>query len=96
MRKGEFVEFQIHINESKLRDMPTDNHLLKSDHFSFDNISYELKEIAPGITELILSCDYTLNSRMNGYANFWAEKIVKDFETRLLNALKLKIENGSR
>jgi len=86
------VEFNIHISESELRDLPTDKHLLKSDYFSFDNISYELREISPYKTELILSCDYTLDSKMNGYANFWAEKIIKDFENRLLNSLKLKIE----
>ena len=87
-----FVEFNIHITESELRDLPTDKHLLKSDYFSFDNISYELREITPNKTELILSCNYNINSKMNGYANFWAEKIIKDFESRLLNSLKLKIE----
>lgn len=87
-----FVEFNIHISESELRDLPTDKHLLKSDYFSFDNISYELRKITPNKTELILSCNYNLNSKMNGYANFWAEKIIKDFESRLLNSLKLKIE----
>ena len=87
-----FVEFNIHISESELRDLPTDKHLLKSDYFSFNNISYEIREITPNKTELILSCDYILNSKMNGYANFWAEKIIKDFENRLLNSLKLKIE----
>lgn len=87
-----FVEFNIHITESELRDLPTDKHLLKSDYFSFDNIAYELREISPDKTELILSCNYILDSKMNGYANFWAEKIIKDFESRLLNSLKLKIE----
>jgi hypothetical protein len=29
---------------------------------------------------------------MNGYANFWASRIIKDFENRLLNSLKMKIE----
>ena len=87
-----FVEFKIQINESQLRDLPTDKHLLKSNYFSFENISYELKEISPNNTKLILCCEYTLASKMNKYANFWAERIIKDFESRLLNSLKLKIE----
>jgi len=87
-----FVEFNIHISESELRDLPTDKHLLKSNYFSFENISYRLKEISPNKTKLILYCEYTLDSKMNGFANFWAEKIIKDFESRLLNSLKLKIE----
>jgi len=87
-----FVEFNIHINESELRDLPTDKHLLKSNYFTFDNISYELREVSAYKTELILRCNYTLDSKMNGYANFWAERIIKDFESRLLNSLKFKIE----
>ena len=87
-----YVEFNIHISESELRDLPTDRHLLKSDYFSFDRISYELREISPNMIELILSCDYTLDSKMNGYANYWAEKIIKDFENRLLSSLKSIIE----
>ncbi len=87
-----FVGFNIHIEESELRDVPTDRHLLKGDYFTFDTISYELIEISPNKTELILSCHYTLNSKMNGYANFWASRIINDFENRLLSALKLKIE----
>jgi hypothetical protein len=29
---------------------------------------------------------------MNGYANFWAKRIIQDFEVRLLQALKMKLE----
>jgi len=88
----EFVEFKIHINKSELRDLPTDKHLLKSNYFSFEKISYKLNKLSQGKTELTLSCNYTLESKMNGYANFWASRIIKDFESRLLNSLKLKIE----
>jgi hypothetical protein len=42
----EYVEFKIHINESELRDLPTDNHLLKSNYFLFNKISYEINEIS--------------------------------------------------
>ncbi len=88
----EYVEFEIHINKSELRDLPTDQHLLKGDYFTFKKISYRLKKISSTRTELSLRCDYTINSKMNAYANFWAETIIEDFEDRLLNALKLKIE----
>ena len=42
--------------------------------------------------ELKLDCDYILDSKMNYYANFWAERIIKDFENKLLEVLKKKIE----
>jgi len=87
-----YLEFEIHIDKSELRNLPTDNHLLNSDYFHFEHISYRLIKTNVGSTELTLKCDYNLNSKMNGYANFWAEQIIRDFEVRLLNSLKLKIE----
>lgn len=87
-----YIEFNIHINKSELRNIPTDVHLLQSNYFKFKKIAYELEEIAPNSTKLILRCDYMLDSKMNGYANFWASKIIKDFESRLLKALKIKFE----
>jgi hypothetical protein len=90
-----FVEFHIHMSQSELRDVPTDRDLLNSGYFHFENIAYRLKEAGDGKTELILSCTYNMNSKMNGYANFWASNIIKDFETRLLASLKLKIEKAS-
>ena len=91
-----YVAFKIHINKSELRDLPTDKHLLKGDYFKFNRISYRLRHVSPNKTELTLSCEYTLNSKMNAYANFWAETIIKDFEGRLLKVLKLKIEAQER
>ncbi|MFD2246341.1 hypothetical protein [Pontibacter ruber] len=87
-----YVEFEILLDKSKLRDLPTDKHLLQSGNFYFDRIYYRLNKINSNETELTLTCEYSLNSKMNGYANFWAKTIIKDFEVRLLNSLKHKIE----
>ena len=86
------LNFKIHMDKSELRDTPTDKHLLNSDYFKFENITYLLDRQEDGTTVLRLSCDYRLQSKMNGYANFWAERVIKDFETRLLDVLKKKVE----
>ncbi|MDR0792783.1 MAG: ABC transporter permease [Chitinophagaceae bacterium] len=91
--KNRFVNFKMHIDKSQLRNKPTDQHILKSNNFKFENISYSLKPINENKTELTLKCEYTIESKMNGYANFWASSIIKDFEVRLLKSLKTKIEN---
>ncbi|NOQ71764.1 MAG: hypothetical protein GQ574_07180 [Crocinitomix sp.] len=88
-----FVNFKIHIDKSELRDTPTDKHLLQSDYFKFKNIAYSLLKLKNGRTKLTLNCDYILNSKMNFYANYWAERIIKDFEEKLLEVLKAKIES---
>ena len=92
INEGKFVSFGIDMDASKFRDLPTDNHLLQSDYFKFNAISYRLVEVNPQTTELILTCEYTMTSKMNGYANFWAKSIITDFEERLLAALKVKLE----
>jgi len=87
-----FVNFKININKSELRNTPTDRHLLKSNYFRFENISYALTDLKNGKTKLTLNCDYVLDSKMNFYANFWADRIIKDFEEKLLEVLKEKTE----
>jgi len=93
LKENEFVSFKIHLDKSQLRNQPTDIHLVQSDYFKFGKISYTLIEIDANKTKVILSCDYRLNSKMNLYANFWAEKIISDFEKRLLKSIKINIES---
>jgi len=88
-----FVNFKIDLEKSQLRDLPTDKHLLQSDYFKFNDISYRLETVENGKTKLILSCSYTMQSKMNWYANFWATKVIADFEVKLLKVLKGKVEN---
>lgn len=90
--ENSFVNFKIHLDQSQLRNKPTDQHLLKSGHFKFENISYRLQPLSESKTEVILTCEYRIQSKMNDYANFWAGNIIEDFEMRLLKSLKYKIE----
>ena len=90
--ENKYVNFKIHIDQSILRNTPTDRHLLKSKYFSFQNISYKLEPINKKTYRIILRCEYKIESKMNFYANFWASKIINDFEKRLLDAIKLKLE----
>jgi len=92
IRENEFVNFKIDLSKSQLRATPTDQHLLKSNYFNFENISYTLEYISDNETKIILNCEYKIDSKMNFYANFWAKSIIGDFEERLLNSLKLKLE----
>lgn len=92
IKTNEFVNFKIDLSKSQLRNTPTDQHLLKSHYFQFENINYTLIELSKNETKVILNCDYKIDSKMNYYANFWAKSIIVDFEKRLLNSLKIKLE----
>ncbi|WP_312923159.1 hypothetical protein [Empedobacter brevis] len=93
MKTDEFVNFKIDLSKSQLRNTPTDKHLLKSNYFNFENINYTLVELSENKTKVMLNCDYKIESKMNFYAHFWAKNIIQDFEERLLNALKITLEN---
>lgn len=92
IKENEFVNFKIDLSKSQLRETPTDQHLLKSNYFNFENINYSLEYISETKTKIILNCDYKIESKMNFYANFWAKSIIGDFEKRLLESLKTKLE----
>lgn len=89
------VTFRVHLDRSKLRDEPTDRHVLRGDNFSFETIRYRTSALEDGATLLKLECDYVIESHMNFYANFWAKWLIQDFEERLLMALKKKLESPS-
>lgn len=84
--------FKIHIDKSKLRDTPVDQHVLKNNYFKFHSIPYHLKAVEKGQAELTLACKYAISSKRNAYANFWARLIIKDFEEKLLKALQGKLD----
>lgn len=91
-KKNEFVNFKIDLSKSKLRNKPTDKHILKGDYFKFQNINYTLTPLSNNQTNVELSCDYIISSKMNFYANLWAENIILDFEKRLLKGIKTNLE----
>ena len=72
------VAFSIDLQRSTLRDLPTDKHILQSGHFEFQRISYQLLPVNEERVNVKLSCSYAIDSKMNAYANFWAERIIKD------------------
>lgn len=92
-KTNEFVDFDIDISKSSLRNKPTDQHVLKSNQFTFNRISYYIVPIDENKSEVRLQCEYSIESKLNVYANFWAKTIIRDFEIRLLHVLKKKLDN---
>lgn len=94
LEENKYVNFKIDISKSKLRQKPTDQHVLNGNYFKFENISYQLQKVNSKQTKITLSCEYQLTSKLNWYGNFWAESIIQDFEMRLLKSLKLKLDSN--
>ncbi len=89
----EKLSFKINTEKSNFKDNKTIEHVLTKGDFNFNEISYELKEIGINQTAITLKCNYILKSNIPFYAEIWAKNIVNDFETKLLSALKITLEN---
>ncbi|MCR6640373.1 MAG: hypothetical protein NVV82_15595 [Sporocytophaga sp.] len=91
--KNKKIVFKIQVIPSSLRPTVFDEHILKGNHFKFLKASYELKQINENKTELILSSSYQLDTKINGYASFWGNEMLTDFQERLLDVIQNRCEN---
>lgn len=88
----EKLTFKINVDKSLLESSQTFQHILENENLVFKSISYELQDIDSNSSELTLSCKYTIKSNIPYYGEFWSRNIIRDFEKKLLNGLKSKIE----
>ena len=86
------LSFAIDVEKSMLDKSQTFQHVLRNKNLVFQSITYRLNRIAANRTELTLSCTYQLSSNIPVYGTFWSKQIIRDFETKLLHALKRNIE----
>jgi hypothetical protein len=86
------VAFDIAVIPSSIRQTIFDQHILKGDHFTFLNASYDLEPLAGGQTRLTLSSTYQLDTKINGYSSFWGRTLLTDFQERLLEVIKNRCE----
>lgn len=86
------LSFAINIDQSKLDNSQTFKHILKNENLVFNSITYHLKTINESKTELTLTCDYKIRTNIPYYGEFCSKNIISDFENKLLNALKKRIE----
>jgi hypothetical protein len=94
--KEEFVEFDIKVVPSTIRSTVFDQHILQGQHFNFVTASYQLERLNAEQIKLTLSCTYLLNTKINGYSAFWAQTLLSDFQSRLLDVIKVRCTNSQK
>lgn len=87
------LSFAINVQQSKLDNSKTFMHVIKKESMVFNSITYKLQSINESKTRLTLSCDYKVRTNIPLYGEFCSKNIILDFESKLLKALKSKIEN---
>lgn len=86
------VSFDIRVVPSSIRQTIFDQHVLKGNHFKFLNASYNLRRISDDQTELTLTSSYQLDTNVNFYGSFWGDKLMIDFQERLLDVIKKRCD----
>ncbi|MCC6371143.1 MAG: hypothetical protein IT236_09075 [Bacteroidia bacterium] len=90
--KNNLVCFDIKIIPSNTNRTIFERHMLSGQHFKFLNATYQLKEISDKQTELLLTTQYQLDTKINFYGEFWAQQLLTDFQNRLLSVIKTRCE----
>ncbi len=90
--KENLVTFQIEIIPSESKRTIFEKHMLNGEHFKFLSASYSLNQISSDKTELLLTTNYQLNTKINFYGEFWGEQLLTDFQERLLKVIKSRCE----
>ncbi|MBF4515735.1 hypothetical protein IRZ71_05250 [Flavobacterium sp. ANB] len=86
------MSFSINVDKSELDSSQTFKHVLKNKNLVFSSITYQLEPINKSQTKLTLVCDYKIRTNVPFYGEFCSKNIISDFENKLLNALKKRIE----
>lgn len=89
------ISFAINLDKSNFDSSQTLKHAMKSKNIIFNSITYKLDKHQKNVVKLELECQYKISSNIPLYGEFWSKRIINDFEIKLLNALKRKIENTS-
>ncbi len=90
--RNKHIGFDISVVPSSIRQTVFDQHVLRGNHFRFLNAHYSLKKIHDGQTELTLSSSYELNTNFNWYASYCGNKLLTDFQERLLQVIKTRCD----
>ncbi len=90
--RNKHIGFDISVIPSTIRQTVFDQHILQGDHFKFLNADYTLQALPNGQTELTLSSSYQLNTNINSYASYCGDKLLTDFQERLLQVIKTRCD----
>jgi hypothetical protein len=86
--RNRHIGLNISVVPSTIRKTVFDQHILKGNHFRFLHADYHLIALPDGQTELTLSSSYQLNTHINGYASYFGNQFLTDFQERLLQVIK--------
>lgn len=93
---GQRLAYDVDVSPAREALRKLDTHVVIGDRY-FDVLhgEYQLRELAPGRTELTLSTTYRISTNVNAYGNLWARHTLDDFHTVVLGLLKRRAEHAS-
>ncbi|WP_324675314.1 hypothetical protein [Hymenobacter sp. GOD-10R] len=92
----ERISFSITPNTATIPPTTFDEHVTVGGRF-FDVLrgTYELKQLSPTRTRLILYSQQRLSTRLNPYAGLWTDYVMSEIQRRILTVIKHRCEAAS-
>lgn len=89
------MTFSVSVDPRTLREGSAERHAFETGYFRFLDASYRLTPTPSG-TRLELSSRYVIRSGLNSYGRRWSHALISDFQARVLQVLKRRLENDQR
>lgn len=90
---GHGFAYDIEVDPKSIPPSTLDGHVMIGGRY-FDILkgSYQIDSLAPNKTRIKLTCSYRITTNLNGYAKFWADFILNDFNETILEIIKARSE----
>lgn len=86
------LAYQVIVDQKSMSIAELDTHIVVGDkYFDVQSGSYDLKFI-DGVAYLSLSTNYRMTSKVNWYGSLWANYVLDDFHSSVLNLIKNRVE----
>lgn len=89
------VAFTTDVDPASVGTRVFDQHVLNGNYFTFVDAAYRLSDAGDGRVRLRLTTNYRLTSKVNFYGKFWGDMILRDFQDRLLDVIRIRCEKTS-
>lgn len=91
--EGVGFSYDIDVDPASIPPKTLDEHVMIGGRY-FDVLhgGYHLEQVAPGLTKVTLRCTYRVSTNLNFYSAMWADFILDDFHTMILEVIKHRCE----
>ncbi|MGG9960957.1 hypothetical protein [Ferruginibacter sp. SUN106] len=91
--EGNSFSYDINVDPKSIPPTTLDEHvMIGGKYFGVTEGSYQVEKISEAKSKVTLTCTYRVTTNLNGYSKWWANFILDDFNTMILEVIKKRCE----